>query len=130
MRTRQPRYADIYKTKPEMAGIASRVWRETMDFLKEHGLVNARRIDIADRYARACAEYEVLYPTAADEGPVKVGPNGGDVFNFNWSTIEKLNDRMGKFETALLIAPQAAQGQVASRAPTGKKTVADSYLEH
>lgn len=126
---RAPRYADIFKDDPEKEAKAKEVWRDTIAWLDESGLLNARRIEIADRYARACAEYHALYPIAASEGPVKVGPNGGDVFNFNWSAVEKLNDRMAKFEDALLISPKAAQDKVAGKPPEGPKTKADDYLD-
>lgn len=126
---RAPRYADIFKGDPDKEAKAKEVWRDTIAWLDESGLLNARRIEIADRYARACAEYHALYPVAASEGPVKVGPNGGDVFNFNWSAVEKLNDRMAKFEDALLISPKAAQDKVTGKPPEGPKTKADDYLD-
>ncbi|QQM31723.1 P27 family phage terminase small subunit [Martelella lutilitoris] len=126
---RQPRYADIFRADEEKAVKAKEVWRETIDWLDENGLLTVRRVEIADRYARACAEYHALYPIAVEEGPVKVGPNGGDVFNFNWSACEKLNDRMAKFEDALLISPKSAQDKVAEKPPASKPTKADAYLD-
>ncbi|MDO6587340.1 P27 family phage terminase small subunit [Salipiger sp. 1_MG-2023] len=126
---RQPRYADIFRADEAKRAKAAEVWHETIAFLDESGLLNARRVEIADRYARACAEYHTLYPLAAEEGPVKVGPNGGDVFNFNWSACEKLNDRMAKFEDALLLSPKAAQDKVSAQKVVTKKTAADGYLD-
>lgn len=126
---RAPRYADIFSDDPDKETKAKEVWRQTINWLIEGDLLNDRRVDIADRYARTCAEYHVLYPIAAAEGPVKVGPNGGDVFNFNWSACEKLNDRMAKFEDALLIAPKAAQDKVAAKKSGAKPTKADDYLD-
>ncbi|MGB1215957.1 MAG: P27 family phage terminase small subunit [Pikeienuella sp.] len=125
---RAPRYADIYRTNPDMEAKAKKVWRDSISWLEENNLLTEQRVEIADRYARACAEYHSIYPIAAEEGPVKVGPNGGDVFNFNWSACEKLNDRMAKFEDALLIAPKAAQDKVLGKQPERKKTKADEYL--
>lgn len=125
---RSPRYADIFRDDPEKEAKAKEVWRDTITWLEDNGLVNPRRIEIADRYARACAEYHTLYPIAASEGPVKVGPNGGDVFNFNWSACEKLNDRMAKFEDALLISPKAAQDKIADKPKDRPKVKADDYL--
>lgn len=126
---RAPRYADIFRSDEDKQDKAKEVWHDTIDWLDENGLMTPRRVEIADRYARACAEYHSLYPKAAEEGPVKVGPNGGDVFNFNWSVVEKLNDRMAKFEDALLISPKAAQDKVADKAPPAKVTKADAYLD-
>lgn len=127
LKPRQPRYADIFREHPEMADTASRVWHEVKSHLEIAGLVTARRVEIADRYARACAEYERLYPIAAAEGPVKEGPNGGDVFNFNWSAVEKLNDRMAKFEDQLAL--DLRRSAVTEAAPVAKKTAADKYLD-
>lgn len=127
-RPRQPRYAQIFKASPEQAETAARVWHEVIDHLDERGWLTARRTEIADRYARAYAEYETIYPKAAEEGPVKVGPNGGDVFNFNWSACEKLNDRLLKFEKALMLTPEAV-GEDAPIARRSMKTAADKYLD-
>jgi hypothetical protein len=124
---RQPRYADIFRASPEMAENASRVWQDVKEHLVNAGLATPRRIEIADRYARACAEYEKLYPIAAEEGPVKEGPNGGDVFNFNWSAVEKLNDRMAKFEDQLSLDLRRSVNADAPKVPT--KTKADTYLD-
>ena len=126
---RAPRYADIFRADKTKQAKAKEVWADTISWLDENGLMTPRRVEIADRYARTCAEYHALYPIAAEEGPVKVGPNGGDVFNFNWSAVEKLNDRMAKFEDALLISPKAAQDKVADKAPPQKATKADAYLD-
>lgn len=126
---RAPRYADIYSDDHDKEIKAKKVWRDTVNWLTENGLLNNRRVEIADRYARACAEYHAIYPIAAREGPVKIGPNGGDVFNFNWSVCEKLNDRMAKFEDALLIAPKAAQDKISGPKLETKRTRADDYLD-
>ena len=69
----------------------------------------------ADRLCRAKAEYEKYYPVAVAEGPVKRGPNGGDVFNFTWSAVEKLQVRIAKLEDMLLISPKAAEGKLAAK---------------
>jgi hypothetical protein len=125
---RQPRYADIFRDDTDKAEIASRVWQDVKAHLQENDLVTALRVQIADRYARAYAEYEVLYPSAA-EGPVKAGPNGGDVFRFEWSAVEKLNDRLAKFEKALLISPESAGGEVGRKVPRRGKTAKEAYLD-
>lgn len=125
-RPRQPRYADIFKADPEKAETAKAKWRDAIDHLERNGWVTPGRIAVADRYARAYAEYEALYPVAVTEGPVKVGPNGGDVFNFNWSAVEKLNERLAKLEAKLKIDP--ADG-AEEKPPASPKAAADDYLD-
>lgn len=78
-----------------------RIWKEITSALEKVSAVTEVNLARADRYVRARVEYEVLYPVAAAEGPVKEGPNGGDVFNFTWSACEKLNDRLLKLEKAM-----------------------------
>lgn len=123
---RQPRYAQIFQSNEEQQAVAKSKWAEAVEHLEDNGLTTDSRLYIADRYARACAEYEVLYPVAASEGPVKRGPNGGDVFNFNWSAVEKLNERIAKFEAKLKMDVDSETGAKPSRAP---KTAADDYLD-
>ncbi|MEO0343027.1 MAG: P27 family phage terminase small subunit [Pseudomonadota bacterium] len=125
---RQPRYAQIFQEDAVKAEVATQTWQETIEHLIENDFLSARRVAIADRYARSYAEYEVLYLIAATEGPVKVGPNGGDVFNFNWSACEKLNDRILKFEEQLLITPKAAGFSLKEQKNDAKKTAADDYF--
>lgn len=123
---RQPRYAQIFAHDSEMVDMAKAKWAEAIDHLTENGWVTPGRVAIADRYARAYAEYESIYPIAVKEGPVTVGPNGGDVFNFRWSVIEKLNERLAKFEAKLKIDPAE---NAEARPPATKPTAADGYLD-
>lgn len=109
-----------------MAEAAAAKWAEAVAHLTENDWLTAGRLAVADRYARAYAEYEYLYPTAASEGPVKAGPNGGDVFNFTWSAVEKLNERIAKLEAKLKIDPTE---QAETKPPATPATAADSYLE-
>ncbi|MEE4209348.1 MAG: P27 family phage terminase small subunit [Parvularcula sp.] len=127
MKPRQPRYSQIFGDDEEKAETAKEVWREVVDDLISRGALTPIRVKIADRYARSVAEYVSLYPVAVAEGPVKVGPNGGDVFNFKWSAVEKLNDRMAKFEDQLRVDLRHSD---VGDAPPGvtKKTKADDYL--
>ena len=53
-------------------------------------------------------------------GPVKAGPNGGDVFNLEWGAIGKLYDRIAKLEDMLLISPKAADGKLAEKPKKSK----------
>lgn len=77
---------------------------------------------LADRYARARTEYEALYPAASEEGPVKSGPNGGDVPSLVWAAVDRLNDRLTKMEDALLRVPKPGSIKPKSNAP------ADEFL--
>ena len=109
-----------------MAEAAAAKWAEAVAHLTENDWLTDGRLAVADRYARAYAEYEYLYPTAAKEGPVKAGPNGGDVFNFTWSAVEKLNERIAKLEAKLKIDPTE---QAEPKPPATPPTAADGYLE-
>jgi hypothetical protein len=123
---RQPRYAQIFEHDEAMHETAKSKWAEAVAHLAENGWISAGRLAVADRYARAYAEYENLYPIAVKEGPVKSGPNGGDVFNFTWSAVEKLNERIAKFEAKLKIDPT---DDAATKPPMTKPTAADGYLD-
>jgi hypothetical protein len=71
-------------------------------------------------------EYEFLYPTVAAEGAVKEGPNGGEVFSFQWSALQKIKDQIAKLEDQLKIpVERAAQPEGPGRAPTK----ADKFLD-
>jgi phage terminase small subunit len=121
-----PAYGHIFRGKPEMADVAKEKWREAIDHLAANNWITPGRLAVADRYARAYAEYEDIYPSAMEEGPVRKGPNGGDVFNFKWSAADKLNERIRKLETKLRIDPEG-NGRVAPAG--GSKTAADDYLD-
>lgn len=101
MKVTQPRYGRIFHDNEGRAELAALLWKQTIEALKKANAVTEANLARADRYVRARVEYDDLYPKAAAEGPVKVGPNGGDVFNFTWSAVEKLNDRLLKLEKAM-----------------------------
>lgn len=124
---RQPRYAQIFRDDEPKIETAKAKWSEAIAHLEQNGWVTSGRLAVADRYARTYAEYEALYPVAAAEGPVKTGPNGGDVFNFTWSAVEKLNERLAKLEAKLKIDP--AENAADKPPPTNPKTKADDYLD-
>lgn len=126
MEIKTPAYDEVFAHDPDMAETAKAKWAEAVGHLTENGWVTPGRLAVADRYARAYAEYEFLYPTAVSEGPVKVGPNGGDVFNFNWSAVEKLNERLAKFEAKLKIDPA---DDAATKPSASRPTAADGYLD-
>lgn len=121
----QPRYRAIFRDDEARAELAVRFWKETVAALKEADALTAANLARADRYVRAKVEYEFLYPVAAEEGPVKEGPNGGDVFNFMWSAVEKLNDRLLKLEKAMF---GEAVSRPAERKPAAGSAPSDEFL--
>ena len=123
---RQPRYAQIFRDNEARAEVATEAWKRAIKHLEDIDRLEAPKVAIVDRYARAYAEYEELYPIAAEEGPVTAGPNGGDVFNFRWSAVEKLNDRLAKFEAKL---GMDVSGEVAATKKPVSKSAADEYLD-
>lgn len=117
----QPRFGTIFRGDVERTELAVLLWKETIEALKSADAVTLANLARADRYVRAKVEYEILYPAAAADGPVKEGPNGGDVFNFNWSACEKLNDRLLKLEKAMFgeaVAKETSQKGKGSRTPS------------
>jgi hypothetical protein len=124
----QPRYKTVFKNNDEKAELARLFWAEAVEHLEQNGFTTKTRLATADRYVRARVEFEFLSPIALEEGPVKEGPNGGDVFNFNWSAVKKLGDEILKYEESLLISPKAAGGVIINRPPT-KPAAADEFLE-
>ncbi|WP_275790538.1 hypothetical protein [Pararhizobium gei] len=121
---RQPRYRAIFSDDEQRAELAVVLWQETVAALKDAGAVSMANLSKADRYVRARVEYESIYPQAAAEGPVKVGPNGGDVFNFAWSACEKLNDRLLKLEESMF-GKSTAQP---SKKPEAGSAPSDEFL--
>lgn len=121
----QPRYSQIFRGNPERAELACLHWKETISALKLAGNLTVANLARADRYVRAKVEYECLYPDAAEEGPVKAGPNGGDVFNFTWSACEKLNDRLLKLEKAMF---GEATASVPKEKPKAGSAPSDEFL--
>ncbi|MGC0052722.1 hypothetical protein ACNSPG_06600 [Brucella pituitosa] len=97
----QPRYRQIFRENEEKSELAVRIWKEITSALEKVSAVTEVNLARADRYVRARVEYEVLYPDAAEEGPVLKAPEGGAYFNYRWSACEKLNDRLLKLEKAM-----------------------------
>ena len=121
----QPRYRSIFRDNEERAELAICIWKEVTAALREIGAVSAANLARADRYVRARVEFEEIYPVAAAEGPVKEGPNGGDVFNFTWSACEKLNDRLLKLEKAMF--GEATQKETSPK-EKGRAAPSDEFL--
>lgn len=125
---RQPTYKRIYRDAHEgeaKAAFAEREWADLVAHLKDCGLHTEQRCRTADRLVRERVEYEFSYADVANEGPVVLGPNGGEVFSYKWSALKKVDAAILKMEEALKILPREA---VEERKPDGPKTKADSYL--
>lgn len=125
MKIIQPRYRQIYRENEERSELAVKFWQEVTGALEKVSAVTDVNLARADRYVRARVEYEVLYPIAAEEGPVKKGPNDGDVFNFNWSACEKLNDRLLKLEKAMFGEATAKEANTKEK---GRSAPSDEFL--
>ncbi|MBD0416515.1 hypothetical protein [Oryzicola mucosus] len=121
----QPRYNQVFKGNKSRAELAKLLWKDTVAALTDADAVTLANLARADRYVRAKVEYEDLYPDAVAKGPVKVGPNGGDVFSFEWSAVEKLNDRLLKLEKAMF--GEAVSKPVEKNLGTGR-TPSDEFL--
>lgn len=125
---RKPIYSRIYASAEDgeaRAKMADSEWAALIEDVDGRGQLTDQRKRIIDRLVRERVEYEFLYPTVAAEGPVKVGPNGGDVFSFNWSALQKIKDQIAKLEDQLKIpVDRAAQAEGPERAPTK----ADKFL--
>lgn len=125
---RKPAYKRIYKNAPDgkaRAAYADSEWESLCSELEDSGVLTEQRKRIVDRLVRERVEYEFLAPVVAAEGAVKTGPNGGDVFNFNWSALQKHKDQILKLEEALKLTVQKATEK--QEAPL-KVTAADKFL--
>lgn len=132
MTTRKPRYGDIFAGHSEgeaMAEHANVLWETYKADLVERELFNAVRGLTLDRLVRYRVEHDHYHPIVTAEGPVTVGPNGGDVVNMKWSMVQKLADRIDKLEKALALTPEAVGEKSEGRSfGKGKQTEADAYL--
>ncbi|RWR09797.1 hypothetical protein [Paenirhodobacter populi] len=124
-RKRMPRFDAIFRGDEERIEIARSVWKETLSALEKANAAIPVNLARLDRYVRARVEFEALYPAAAEAGPVTKGPNGGDVFSFEWSAVEKLNDRLLKLEKAMF---GEAQPRPAAEKPKQGSAPADEFL--
>lgn len=112
-----------------MAEQANSLWVAYKADLKGRGLWNAARAHTVDRLVRASVQYYYISPIAIADGPVKVGPNGGDVFNFNWSSMEKLDDRISKLEKSLTLTPESVGAKISEGRSPVVPSGAKKYLE-
>lgn len=125
---RKPVYSRVYAAcddADERAAFAEAEWADLIADLKGRGQLTEQRKRIVHRLVAERVEYEFLMPTVAAEGAVKEGPNGGDVFNFKWSALQKHKDQILKLEESLKLTVDKA-------APVDAKPVvkskADKYL--
>lgn len=125
---KKPVYKNIYsdlEDGAERSKVAEREWKALILDLKSRDLLTDQRLRIVDRLVRERVEYELLAPIVAKEGAVKKGPNGGEVFNFRWSALQKTKDQILKLEMALGLTIDRAG---AGGAKQEKKTRASKYL--
>ncbi len=128
----RPRYADIFAGHDDggsMAEYANVLWERYKDDLEARGLFNRVRADILDRYVRYKVEHDHYHPIAVSQGPVKVGPNGGECVNMTWSMVQKLADRLERLEKSLTLSPESVGEKVVSKKNTARSAAADSYLD-
>ena len=112
---KQPKYSEIFKSRLQMAAKAAIYWSEVVTHLETNGLTTKTRLAQADRYVRARAEYEGIYPQSFEEGPISESDKGGRFFNLLWSAREKLSDRISKLEDQLMISPRIAEGKISAK---------------
>ncbi|AEM41416.1 P27 family phage terminase small subunit [Ketogulonicigenium vulgare] len=120
-----PRYDAVFRGDEARVSLAKLLWKEVIAALEEVSALSRVNLARADRYVRAKVEFEALYPEAAEAGPVTRGPNGGEVFSFTWSAVEKLNDRMLKLERAMF---GEAQARPPAEKPKKGSAPADEFL--
>lgn len=133
MTVRQPRYADIFAAHDEgeaMAEQARILWAEYKADLVARQLFTVPRGRMVDRLVRLQVEYNLHYPIAVLEGPVRLSSDGNQYVNMLWSQCQKMSDQILKLETALTITPQSIGSKVEGAGgekplPTGAK----KYLE-
>ncbi|WP_143100346.1 P27 family phage terminase small subunit [Roseovarius indicus] len=106
--------------------MADSEWKALIEDVDGRGQLTEQRKRIIDRLVRERVEYEFLYPTVAEQGAIKEGPNGGDVFNFHWSALQKIKDQITKLEEQLKIPVERA---APAGAPKPAQTKADKFLE-
>lgn len=121
----QPAYNRVFDGNEPRIELAKILWKETVAALKEADSVTTVNLARADRYVRAKVEYEDIYKTAAAEGPVLKGTEGGEYFNYRWSACEKLNDRLQKLEKAMF--GETVLRSVESK-PVGESAPSDEFL--
>jgi hypothetical protein len=121
----QPAYGRVFASDEAVAELAKVLWKETVAALKEAETVTLANLARADRYVRAKVEFENLYPTTFEQGPVLKGTEGGEYFNYRWAACEKLNERMLKLEKAMF---GEAAVKASTKKPAAGSTATDEFL--
>ena len=135
---RQPRYGDIFaghENGEAMAEQARILWAEYKSDLEGRQLFTVPRGRMVDRLVRLQVEYNLHYPVAVHEGPVRLSSDGNQYVNMLWSQCQKMNDQILKLETALTITPQSIGSKVEGAGgdaplPTGAKKYLDRSKAH
>lgn len=111
MTTKQPNYNELYAQFDDAdarTAFAISAWDTIVADMKEAGTFTPLLEHMIDRLVRDYVEYEFLYPHVTAEGPVSIGPNGGEYFNLAWSALAKLKTHILRLEESLRITPQKA----------------------
>lgn len=125
---RKPAYSRFYLNCPdadERSQFASSEWDALVGHLELTGTLTDQRKRMVDLLVKDRTEHHFLSAKIVSEGPIKDGPNGGEMFSFEWSACRKLSDAILKREDALRIFPEKGQAETA---PDRPKTPADKFL--
>lgn len=128
---RQPRYGDIFAGHDEGASMAEQakvLWAEYKADLESRNLWTTPRGRIVDDLVRLRVEYLHYHPIAVKDGPVKVGPNGGDVTSMLWAHVKNMRDQIGKLEKALTLTPESVGDKTVAPRGRAAKAAADEFL--
>ena len=113
---RMPAYGRIYQGDQPAAKRAAEIWTETIEHMNDATLkVTKLRLHTIDRYVRARIGWGRLFKETRKLGPITKTRNGNEQFSYKWSAMEKLEDRILKFEKELLITPAAAQDRAGEK---------------
>ena len=130
-RIQRPRYGDIFAGHDEggaMAEQAKVLWEEYKADLEARKLWTKARARTLDRLVRLTAEYLHYHPIAVSQGPVTVGPNGGDVANMLWSQVRNMADQIAKLEKSLTLTPESVGEKRGAGNGAAPKSAADEFL--
>ena len=87
---RTPAFGAIFSDKKQVK-LARKYWKVVFGHLAKNKLVSEARLIVAGRYVQTLVELDTIAKDVHDEGPVKAGPNGGDVYSLYFAAKRKLN---------------------------------------